>query len=238
MQALEPANVGGGKRSNGHKGTCKCPICKNMMKKKSGGNKYLELKKTNSTGTSSVVKGGSKIQALEPASIGGGKRSNGHKTTCKCPICVNMKHQQVSKKNRRVTRGKRTRRGGDKDDDDDTNDDDTDKDIDDVDTDTNDDTDSKKPPSITGGRKKRKGKGNGHKLTCTCPICKNMRKSGTKKGGVKSPYDPEKPKETTTEQIDNMEKGLPTPAGEGAQQNVGGSRRRRSRKSRKTRRRR
>lgn len=220
MQDLKPANVGGGKRSNGHKADCGCPICKNMMKEKSGGNKYLALK-TNSTGTSSVVKGGSKIQALEPASIGGGKKSNGHKAMCKCPICVNMKHQQASKKNRRVTRGKRTRRGGDKDDDDDTDTNDTDDD------DTN---------SITGGRKKRKGKGNGHKPTCKCPICKNMRKSGTKKGGVKSPYDPEKPKETTTEQIDNMEKGVPTPAGEGAQQNVGGSRRRR--KSRKTRRRR
>ena len=92
MQDLKPANVssgGGKKKSNGHKGTCKCPICKNMAKK-----------------------GGSKIQALEPASIGGGKKSNGHKAMCKCPICVNMKHQQASKKNRRVTRGKRTRRGG------------------------------------------------------------------------------------------------------------------------------
>ena len=99
MQDLKPANVssgGGKKKSNGHKGTCKCPICKNMAKK-----------------------GGSKIQALEPASIGGGKKSNGHKAMCKCPICVNMKHQQASKKNRRVTRGKRTRRGGDKDDDND-----------------------------------------------------------------------------------------------------------------------
>jgi hypothetical protein len=193
MQDLKPANVssgGGKKKSNGHKATCKCPICKNMENKKGGGNKYLELKK-NSTGTSSVVKGG--------------KKSNGHKATCKCPICVNMKHQQSSKKNRRVTRGKRTRRGGDKDDDDDdTNDTDTDTDTnDDVDVDdvnnknnddddsstvdydkdvdniNDDDTDSKKPPSITGGRKKGKGKrkGNGHKPTCKCPICKNMKKS-------------------------------------------------------------
>ena len=192
MQDLKPANVssgGGKKKSNGHKADCGCPICKNMMKKKSGGNKYIELK-TNSTGTSSVVKGG--------------KRSNGHKTMCKCPICVNMKHQQASKKNRRVTRGKRTRRGGDKDDDDDndtdtdTNDTDTNDDVDDVNNEddslsdsssvdydkdvddiNDDDTDSKKPQSITGGRKKGKGKrkGNGHKPTCKCPICKNMKKS-------------------------------------------------------------
>ena len=89
MQDLKPANVGGGKKkSNGHKADCGCPICKNMEKK-----------------------GGYKIQALEPATIGG-KKSNGHKANCGCPICVNMKHQTASKKNRRVKRSKRTRRGG------------------------------------------------------------------------------------------------------------------------------
>jgi hypothetical protein len=94
MQDLKPANFGGGKKkSNGHKAVCGCPICKNMEKK-----------------------GGYKIQALEPATIGG-KKSNGHKANCGCPICVNMKHQKASKKNRRVTR-RHTRRGGDKEDED------------------------------------------------------------------------------------------------------------------------
>ena len=41
---------------------------------------------------------------LEPANIVGGKKANGHKANCVCPICVNMKHQKTSKKNRRVTR--------------------------------------------------------------------------------------------------------------------------------------
>lgn len=201
MQDLKPANVssgGGKKKSNGHKGTCKCPICKNMAKK-----------------------GGSKIQALEPASIGGGKKSNGHKGTCKCPICVNMKHQQASKKNRRVTRGKRTRRGGIKRKYDgyiseDEEDDEEDLDLSDDDEDDNDEPDNApdnaavdnavapaavapvdnavapaaaaadddglaglniEPPTkkqkTEGGRKK----GNGHKPTCKCPICKNMKKS-------------------------------------------------------------
>ena len=193
MQDLKPANVssgGGKKKSNGHKGTCKCPICKNMAKK-----------------------GGSKIQALEPASIGGGKKSNGHKAMCKCPICVNMKHQQASKKNRRVTRGKRTRRGGIKrkydayisedeeddeedldlsDDDEDDNDvapaavapaaadDDDDDAADDAAADDDDDglvglniDPPTKKQKTKGGRKK----GNGHKPTCKCPICKNMKKS-------------------------------------------------------------
>ena len=80
---------GGKKKSNGHKAACKCPICKNMKHAKKGG-----------------------MPELRPANFVGGKKANGHKATCKCPICVNMKHQKASKKNRRVKRSKRTRRGG------------------------------------------------------------------------------------------------------------------------------
>ena len=81
--------TGGKKKSNGHKAICKCPICKNMKMKKGGS-----------------------MATLRPANFVGGKKANGHKGTCKCPICVNMKHQKASKKNRRVKRSKRTRRGG------------------------------------------------------------------------------------------------------------------------------
>jgi len=266
MQNLEPATIGGGKKANGHKANCACPICKNMKHAK---------------------KGGSKMQTLEPATIGGGKKANGHKATCKCPICINMKHQMVSKKNRRVTRRNRTMKGGvkrtrkgkiihqnmnqnDDDDDDelpaanlqgqfdavaDDNDDDNnadnnanneqienneevenmDMDIEEEDVDEDEDSDYDEPlkrKRVHGGRKSRRG--NGHKADCKCPICKNMRKSG-KKGGVLSPYETEKPKETSTDQIDNMEKGIQIPLGEGAEKNVGGSRRRKSRKSRKSR---
>ena len=220
MQDLKPANVGGGKKkSNGHKAVCGCPICKNMEKK-----------------------GGYKIQALEPATIGG-KKSNGHKANCGCPICVNMKHQKASKKNRRVTT-RHTRRGGDKEDEDKEGEDKEGENPNDVsydgddfnpnpeDGDGNDDNNlqnvnlfpddddnavsgpddvkPKQPPPVDGGRKKRKGKGNGHKPTCKCPICKNMQKSRTKKGGDEP--EPETDSET-----------------------MGGSRRRRSRKSRKSR---
>ncbi len=83
MLNLEPASVGGGKKANGHKATCACPICKNMKHAKKGGS----------------------LKALTPASVGGAKKANGHKATCKCPICINMKHQTASKKNRRVKRG-------------------------------------------------------------------------------------------------------------------------------------
>ena len=48
--SIEKEVMEGGKKSNGHKTDCECPICKNMIKKKSGGNKYLELKKNISTG--------------------------------------------------------------------------------------------------------------------------------------------------------------------------------------------
>ena len=44
----------GGKKSNGHKMTCKCPICKNMMKKSKGkaqmgGKKSKKAKKSKKT---------------------------------------------------------------------------------------------------------------------------------------------------------------------------------------------
>ena len=219
MQILEPATIGGGKKANGHKAECACPICKNMKHSK---------------------KGGSKMQ--EPATVGGAKKSNGHKAACACPICVNMKHQTASKKNRRVTR-----RGGrmsvpepelinNKGNDNSAlnNDDDNVPDVvvpqEPGVRNLNDAFDN--VAARGGSRKKRKG--NGHKATCMCPICKNMKKSG-KKGGVLNPYETEKTKQPSDGEIDNMEKGIPTPLGEGAEKNVGGSRRRRARKSRKTR---
>ncbi len=254
MQNLEPVTIGGGKKANGHKATCKCPICVNMMAKK---------------------KGGSKMQNLEPATIGGGKKANGHKAACKCPICLNMKHQKASKKNRRVTRRNRTRRGGadglgkrkreeyEEDSEDEPEEIEVEAQEDPVDVEVEpqeelqplnllpqfnnvedgedgEDGEEGEEGEGRGGRRKKR-KGNGHKPTCKCPICKNMR---MKKGGVKNPYEEEKPVEPTPVQVDNMEKGLPTPVGEGAEQNVGGSRRRKrgktrkSRKSRKIRRRR
>jgi hypothetical protein len=160
-------------------------------------------------------KGG--MPELRPANFVGGKKANGHKTTCKCPICVNMKHQKASKKNRRVKRSKRTRRGGgggDSDEEDNAldisnedydnnpNPQDDDQDEDPAGNQVNgqlfgDDDNVMGPPDAApvaagvanaaqpaddagmGGKKKRKS--NGHKANCKCPICKNMK---MKKGGA------------------------------------------------------
>ena len=73
--------MGGSKKKNGHKPDCGCPICKNMKSSKKGGynkdeteGEYNEMDKIDSN-----ITGGKS-----------GKKSNGHKATCKCPICKNM----------------------------------------------------------------------------------------------------------------------------------------------------
>jgi hypothetical protein len=70
-----------GKKSNGHKNSCRCPICMNMMKKK-GGEKDDDEK--------DVVKD-EFVEDIAEQLIIGGKKSNGHKNSCGCPICMNMK---------------------------------------------------------------------------------------------------------------------------------------------------
>jgi hypothetical protein len=117
------SNITGGKRgkkSNGHKATCSCPICKNMKKKnKKGGDEEPDIENQIGDVEEGKVKGVNYQPATTPAqkpveandseydeldaaekgergpNIVGGtrkrRRSNGHKTTCKCPICKNMK---------------------------------------------------------------------------------------------------------------------------------------------------
>ena len=34
--------------------------------------------------------------------LGGGKKSNGHKMECKCPICKNMMYKDLKKKNKQI----------------------------------------------------------------------------------------------------------------------------------------
>jgi hypothetical protein len=108
-----------------------------------------------------------------------GKKKNGHKASCMCPICINMKHSK--------------RGGGDVEDmdvEDDESSSDEDMDVDDDDEsssdedmdidDNKDDKDDKESKmDLSGGRRKK----NGHKANCKCPICKNMKKS--MKGGSK-----------------------------------------------------
>jgi hypothetical protein len=74
--------MGGPKKKNGHKPNCECPICKNMKNAKKGGytegeteGEYNQIDKNDSNIT------GGKY----------GKKSNGHKANCQCPICKNMR---------------------------------------------------------------------------------------------------------------------------------------------------
>jgi hypothetical protein len=67
LSGVESAQLGGGKKKNGHKMSCGCPICVNMKHAKHGG-------------SSCKVKTGGKK-----------RKGNGHKPNCGCPICKNMK---------------------------------------------------------------------------------------------------------------------------------------------------
>ena len=66
VPGVEPAQLGG-KKKNGHKMNCGCPICVNMKHAKHGG-------------SSCAIKTGGKK-----------RKGNGHKSNCGCPICKNMR---------------------------------------------------------------------------------------------------------------------------------------------------
>ena len=38
--------------------------------------------------------------SLSTVTLGGGKKTNGHKMDCKCPICKNMMYKDLKKKNK------------------------------------------------------------------------------------------------------------------------------------------
>jgi len=69
LSTVETAQLGG-KKSNGHKASCGCPICINMKHAKHGGS------------SCSLKTGGKK------------RKGNGHKSNCGCPICKNMKKKR------------------------------------------------------------------------------------------------------------------------------------------------
>jgi|LauGreDrversion4_1035100.scaffolds.fasta_scaffold59038_2 hypothetical protein len=121
------------------------------------------------------------------AQLGGAKRKNGHKATCSCHICENMKNKakrggyedDVEKERIKSMGGskkknghkpncscpicknmKHAKKGGDDDD----------------------EFDKQYGSEFAYKGGKRGKKSNGHKATCGCPICKNMKKKG-KKGG-------------------------------------------------------
>jgi hypothetical protein len=77
---------------NGHKTECRCPICKNMMAKK------MKAKRGGSEGGSSPDS--LKQVGRQTKKLRGGKKSNGHKATCQCPICKNMRAARMSRRNK------------------------------------------------------------------------------------------------------------------------------------------
>jgi rubredoxin len=95
----------GGKKSNGHKANCGCPICKNMKKRGGEGDESSSSDMSDSSSdmsdsSSDMSDSGS---SSDEAPMIGGKKSNGHKANCKCPICKNMKKR--GKKTQRKTKG-------------------------------------------------------------------------------------------------------------------------------------
>jgi hypothetical protein len=116
------------------------------------------------------------------AQLGGARRKNGHKTSCSCHICDNMKnkakrggYQEDAEKEMVKRMGGSNKKNGHK----------PNcgcpicKNMKNAKKKGGADEDALDVPDVKeGGRKK---KGNGHKADCKCPICKNMAKN--KKGG-------------------------------------------------------
>jgi hypothetical protein len=99
----------GGKRKNGHKMDCGCPICGNMKKKKGGDNpdnndtenKEEPVGKVKTGSDEEATKLFNEMKALPTGGSKKTKRSNGHKPGCGCPICNNMKKKTRRQKKKR-----------------------------------------------------------------------------------------------------------------------------------------
>lgn len=99
---------GGSKKKNGHRAKCACPICKNMQKKTHhrGGAVEEEEPVEEDEDADAMVGGKSKRRKRSRISSRKSSRKrkgNGHKPTCKCPICKNMRKskQYTTTKRRR-----------------------------------------------------------------------------------------------------------------------------------------
>ena len=81
---------------NGHKTECRCPICKNMMAKKMKAKRGgASANEGESSSPDNVKQVGRQTKKLR-----GGKKSNGHKAACQCPICKNMRSSRMSRRNK------------------------------------------------------------------------------------------------------------------------------------------
>jgi rubredoxin len=117
-------NVGGAKRKNGHKATCGCHICENIMNKAKRGDykpkvasgkvnghkvecrcpicKNMMAKKMKRGGSDDKSSSSDNVKQVgrQTKKLRGGKKSNGHKATCQCPICKNMRSARMSRRNK------------------------------------------------------------------------------------------------------------------------------------------
>ena len=197
MNHASKIQSGGIRKKNGHKETCSCPICKNMMHAKGAAGYDVATPSSSSRKKSNGHKANCGCPICKNMKKGkgknvtmkGGKKSNGHKNTCGCPICKNMKKNQ--------------KHGGDEDVDEEVENDTMSSSAEEMSNDTTsssdedgtsssssmgDDSGKESSPDLLGGKKKS----NGHKSNCGCPICKNMKKGKgksknvTMKGGKKS----------------------------------------------------
>jgi len=78
--------MGGSKKKNGHRKECECPICKNMNNSRKNGKRNGTKKRRGGAGEEVVLE-----EEVSGKMGGRKKKGNGHKPTCQCPICKNMR---------------------------------------------------------------------------------------------------------------------------------------------------
>jgi hypothetical protein len=99
LEKEQEKKMGGSKKKNGHRRDCTCPICKNMRnsKKRCGSNLNTKTKKIgggddDEETIENEVMEPNEVQEVEDKK--GGKKGNGHKSNCQCPICKNMRKKK------------------------------------------------------------------------------------------------------------------------------------------------
>ena len=110
------AGVGGAKRKNGHKATCACHICENIINKAKRGDYKPKVASGKVNGHKAECRcpicknmmakqGGSHTKKHRVAISG--RKSNGHRENCQCPICKNMRSAKMSRRNKSRTNKRR-----------------------------------------------------------------------------------------------------------------------------------
>jgi hypothetical protein len=94
----------GSRKSNGHKPSCGCPICKNMKKKSQKGGDDVATTPAKDDEYDEIAN----VPASQPQAAGTKKRrGNGHKAGCGCPICKNMRRGKGTRRHKKRTHKRR-----------------------------------------------------------------------------------------------------------------------------------